>query len=204
MWKTLLPLSIRQKNITAVLILVFFGNAVASNSSEILVLSYSWSKEAMKEQGVDVDFFELSDINPTEAFGQRDQRCRPKASREAGDENDKGSGGKIHWPVSCGVRWVEQFVYRAKIKNSSLKEIRSISWDYIFLEPSTGRELSRHSFRSLENVPSGQVATLAGLSTRPPTEVVTVEMLLRGLNSTYTERVNIVEIDFADGTHWRN
>jgi hypothetical protein len=95
-----------------------------------------------------------------------------------------------------------EFVYMVRIRNSGPKKIKAILWDYVFVEPQTGIELGRHTFVSESELSPGKIKTLLATSTRPPTRVISVRMLIDNDSGTYGEQVAIKRIIYSDGSVW--
>ena len=95
---------------------------------------------------------------------------------------------------------VNEFVYTVRVRNSGQRTIKSILWNYVFLDPNTGKELARHVFYSERQLAPGQTKTLIATSLRPPTRVITVEMLSSKEVETYREHVEIKQVEYADGS----
>ena len=93
--------------------------------------------------------------------------------------------------------------YLAKIKNTGVKTIRHIAWQYLFFDPETEVEVGQHRYRTKVNVRPGKTADLVGRSTTPPVGVVEVTKAKDGLRSKYSERVVIHSIEYDDGTIWQ-
>jgi len=95
-----------------------------------------------------------------------------------------------------------EFVYMVRIRNSGPKIIKAILWDYVFVDPQTGIELARHTFFSESELSPGRIKTLVASSTRPPSRVISVRMLIDNDSGTYGEQVSIKHIIYADGSVW--
>lgn len=95
------------------------------------------------------------------------------------------------------------YTYKATIRNTGVKTIRAIVWEYSFFDPDTQVEVGRHRFTRNITVRSGKTANLVGHSTKAPTGVVEVKKSGKELQSKYHERVVIQRIDYEDGTFWQ-
>lgn len=95
------------------------------------------------------------------------------------------------------------YLYEAKIKNTGVKTIRTIVWEYSLINPDTEVEAGRHRFTLNITVRSGKTVNLVGRSTKPPTGVVEVTKSGKELQSKYHERVVIQRIEYDDGTFWQ-
>ena len=46
--------------------------------------------------------------------------------------------------------------YKVRLKNLTEKKIKSIDWDYVFIEPNTQNEVARHEFTSDDGIEPGK------------------------------------------------
>jgi hypothetical protein len=90
-----------------------------------------------------------------------------------------------------------------RIKNASDKKIRSIAYDYVFIEPSTKEELKRYSRRAFHEINGNDTKWIwIGPEQNPPQQV-TLAGLHKDRRSAFDERVEIKCLLFTDGTGWR-
>jgi len=170
------------------------------------VVKFSWSKERI---GWERDPFggPIENFDETRAR-QRNERRIEDAKRGNSAEVDRirrearadaaNIAAKHKDPPS---RYV--FVYKATIKNTSAKAIKSIDWDYIFLERGTENELGRQQFTSEEKISAGKTKELVVTITKPPTKTISLTALNANERGTLDGRVILVRIDYADGTSWQ-
>lgn len=170
------------------------------------VVKFSWSKERI---GWASDPFSgpIENFDETRAR-QRNERRIEDAKRGNSAEVDRikrearadaaNIAAKHKDPPS---RYV--FVYKATVKNTSDKAIKSIDWDYIFLERGTENELGRQQFTSDEKISAGKTKELVVTITKPPTKTISLTALNNNERGTLDGRVILVRIDFADGTSWQ-
>jgi hypothetical protein len=93
------------------------------------------------------------------------------------------------------------YTYKSKIMNTGVKKISGIMWEYVLTEPSTGRELGRHQFRSKVSVGPGKRQTLYGYSTLSP--ISTVDARAAGEeNAQLSGQVVIKAIIYKDKSFW--
>jgi hypothetical protein len=119
----------------------------------------------------------------------------PIGDEPAGNQNLPAQGDP-------GVSSVH-YLYEAKIKNSGVKTIRAIVWEYSLFDPDTKLEVGRHQFTGNMTVRPGKTMNLVGRSTKPPTGVVEVAKAGKPLQSKYHERVVIQRVEYDDGTFWQ-
>ncbi|HYP25878.1 MAG TPA: hypothetical protein VE262_04090 [Blastocatellia bacterium] len=92
-------------------------------------------------------------------------------------------------------RVFEGYQYHATFKNTGTKTVKSITWNYIFTDPNTGKEAGRHTFISEKKIRPGKEVDLAEVSRRAPTLVVSAD-------KDFTQRAVIDRIEFTDGSVW--
>jgi hypothetical protein len=97
----------------------------------------------------------------------------------------------------------EYFRYTLRLRNGGGLPIASVTWDYVFRDPSTQAEIARIHFRSKTNVKPGRTKPLYGYTPLPPTHVVSVAQLRSGIGNGAGESVEIHRIIFADNTVWQ-
>lgn len=95
------------------------------------------------------------------------------------------------------------YLYEAKIKNTGVKTIRAIVWEYILFDPNTEVEVGHHRFTGNMIVRSGKTVNLIGRSTKPLTGVVEATNSGKDLQGKYHERVVIQRVEYDDGTFWQ-
>ena len=99
---------------------------------------------------------------------------------------------------------IKEYLYKAKVKNTGLKVIRLIGWNYLFTDSQTQKEIGRHQFYSVEKISPNKEKTLEGRSTSPPTKVVSAGALEKNARNPYNERIVINCVAYSDGSMWRH
>jgi len=95
------------------------------------------------------------------------------------------------------------FIYKTKLKNNSRSPITQLDWDYVFLERGTENELGRQQFTSDEQIGPGKTKELTVTLTSPPTKTVSVTSLNLEEHDRFTERIELVRVQYADGHVWQ-
>ena len=180
--------------------------AAPSDPSKTEVVKFSWTKERI---GWERDPF----AGPIENFDET--RARQRNERRIDDAKRGGSAevDKIKREAKADAaniaakhkqtpsRYV--FIYKTTIKNLSDKPIKSIDWDYVFLDRATETEIGRREFTSEEKISPGKSKELTVTITKPPTQTISVTALNTSERKSLMERVIVVRIDYADGTSWQ-
>ena len=173
---------------------------------EVEVVKFNWSKERI---GWERDPFSgpIENFDETRAR-QRNERRIEDAKRGNSSEVDRirreakadaaNIAAKHKEPPS---RYV--FVYKATVKNAGSKAIKSIDWDYVFLEHGTENEIGRQQFTSEEKISPGKSKELVVTITKPPTKTISLTSLNNNERGSLDGRVILVRIDYADGTSWQ-
>ena len=180
------------------------ANSVAAPGAE--VTKFNWSKERI---GWERDPFS----GPIENFDETRARQRNERRIEDAKRGNSAEIDKIRREAKADAaniaakhkdapsRYV--FVYKATVKNSSNKVIKSIDWDYIFLDRGTETETGRQQFTSEEKIAPGKTRELVVTISKPPTHTVSLTALNNKERASLDGHVIIVRIDYADGTSWQ-
>ena len=177
-----------------------------SDPSGIEVVKFSWAKERINWER-DPFGGPVENFDETRAR-QRNERRIEDAKRGGSAEVDKikrearadaaNIAAKHQQPPS---RYV--FVYKTTIKNLSDKPIKSIDWDYRFIDRATEEELGRREFTSEEKIGPGKSKELIVTITKPPTQTISLTALNSKERDALIEHVVVMRIDYADGTSWQ-
>ena len=181
--------------------------AIAGSPPEIEVVKFGWSKERV---GWERDPFG----GPIENFDE--MRVRARNERRILDAKRGGNTGevdRIEREARADAANIAKlrdekgpprygFMYKASVKNNSAKAIKSIDWDYIFLDAATGAELGRHQFTNDVKIGPGKSKELQVFISRPPTQTVSAYVLNNKERLGLGERILLVRIVYVDGTSW--
>ncbi len=114
------------------------------------------------------------------------------------------SKDETNLPTPQVPRIITEYLYKITVKNISAKAITQVNWDYIFTDPTTGKEVDRHHFQSRMKIPAHYKLTLSAFSASPPTKTVTVGALSsKDRERPFTEQVAITCVRYKDGTFWQ-
>jgi hypothetical protein len=95
------------------------------------------------------------------------------------------------------------YLYEARIKNTGVKTIRTIVWQYILFDAETNLEGGRHRFTGRVSLRSGKTANLVARTRTPPISIVQAGKSTKELPSKYTDLVVIDRIEYDDGSFWQ-
>jgi hypothetical protein len=191
----------------AVIFLVLLcAGVVCAQQSDIEVVKFSWSKERI---GWQRDPFS----GPIENFDETRARQRNEKRIEDAKRGSSSEIDKIRREAKADAANIEAkhadtpsryvFIYKATIKNAGSKAIKSIDWDYVFLDRGTENEVGRQQFTSEEKISPGKTKELVVTITKPPTKTISLTALNENERGTLDGHVIVVRIDYADGTSWQ-
>lgn len=177
------------------------------DSAEVQVVKFNWSKER-------VNWDQNPFGGPNESF--HEMQFRARAEKRASDARRANSpeAGKFEKDARTDAAIIQAerqrkgppryaFLYRTAIKNTSEKTIKEIDWDYIFLDASTGDELGRRQFTSVQNIGPGKSKELSVTLTAPPTQHISVYALDKKERTGLVEQVIIIRAKYSDGSVWQ-
>lgn len=95
------------------------------------------------------------------------------------------------------------YVYKIKVKNSGAKTIKTIDWEYQFLDPNSQEQVEQRTFTSGLRLAPGKTKVIEQRLSRKPTQVVSADQLGQKLRDQFTERVVINRIVYTDGSVWQ-
>jgi hypothetical protein len=177
------------------------------NTSAIKVIKFNWSKERL---GWESDPFR----GPVENFDEMRTRARNEKRIEDAKRGNPSEVDKIKGEARADAantarqhqntrsRYV--FLYKVTLKNASVKSIKSVDWDYVFLDANTGNEINRQQFTSEEKIGPGKTSELKVLLNRSPTRTISADALNNKEREGLSEQVVIVRVEYADGSVWQH
>jgi hypothetical protein len=95
------------------------------------------------------------------------------------------------------------FSYKVSFQNNGSKEIVAIDYDYIFYDAVSQEELGRREFRSEQKIAPGKTKEIKYLIPTPPARRISVHALNKKERDGLAERLELVQIEYADGTSWQ-
>ena len=178
----------------------------AQDASGVLALKHSWTKQ---RRGWEKDPFS----GPIENMDEMRARARAEKRIEDAKRGNPAEVDKLKREARADAAIVATqhrnkpsryvFVYKVTVKNTGLKTIKAVDWDYVFLDGSTENEIDRQQFTSEESVDPGKTRVLTVVVDRPPTKTISVEALNKRERDTLGEKVVIMRIEYADGSVWQ-
>jgi hypothetical protein len=95
-------------------------------------------------------------------------------------------------------RPIDLFRYRVNLKNTGIKIVKAIVWDYQASDTDEFVDPVHRMFRCTSKMKPNHSERFEGYSVLPPTRVITAS----GTKS-FSERVILNRIEYADGTSWQ-
>ena len=95
------------------------------------------------------------------------------------------------------------FSYKVAFQNTGSKEITAIDWDYVFYDMINEAELGRREFGSEQKIAPGKTKELKFFISAPPVRRISVQALEKNERAGLGERIELVRIQYADGTFWQ-
>ena len=77
----------------------------------------------------------------------------------------------------------------------------AVTWEYVFAENESGKELGRRRFISRERIRPGKAAHFKLRSAAPPTGSI-VAGANNSRSARFKEQIVILSVEYADGTKW--
>jgi hypothetical protein len=93
---------------------------------------------------------------------------------------------------------IDLFRYRVNLKNTGMKIVKTVVWDYQASDTDEFNDAVHRQFRCTAKMKPNQNQRFEGYSVLPPTRVVRAA----GAKS-FSERVILNRIEYADGTSWQ-
>jgi len=176
------------------------------DAPDVQVVKHSWSKERV---GWERDPF----AGPIENFDEMRVRTRNEKRIMDAKRGSSGESSKAERDALTDQALISAihkapparygFSYRVSFQNSSGKEITAIDWDYVFYDLSNETELGRREFGSEQKIAPGKTKEVKFFIAAPPVRRISVQALDKNERAGLGERVELVRVEYADGTFWQ-
>lgn len=191
------------------LMLFVFGSASSLSlaqdaGSDLTVLKFSWEKETIRRRA------SMASIASQDELVQQSQRDRQLAA--ARNNNDRLASTRIerenemrdqaNAKANQG-RSIDGYRYKVTLRNDGTKTIKSVDWDYVFIDQAAQQLVARHQFTSDETIKPGKTKEVYVLYLVPPVRSVSAERLASKEPLPYAEYVVIARVKFSDGSTWQ-
>jgi hypothetical protein len=197
---------VKAKLLVLVLILNSASAVGFSQSADggLVILKFSWGRERLNLRP------SVSPLASQEELIQRSQRERELAA--ARNASDRGRAGRIETQIINHDQAIAKatqtelprdgYRYKVTFRNDSMKTVKSIDWDYLFVDPITHEVVARHQFSSDENIKPGKSKGVDVLYLVPPVKTVNARLLNKKDAMPFTEQVVVARILYSDGSIW--
>ena len=170
------------------------------------VIKFSWEKERLRP---------MPSMAPLASQDELIQQSRREQQLSAArNTQQKGATSRIesqttnHQQAKIKAQQTELprdgYRYKVTLRNNGEKTIKSIDWDYYFIDPNTNQELSRHQFTSDETIKPGKSKEVTVLYLKPPVKTVDARSLKKSEKSAFAGRVVVARLQFSDGSIWQH
>lgn len=172
---------------------------------EVEIIKLGWSKVRLRPRPSLLPL-----VGPEELVRQSQREAQLSAARNA---NNQGAAGRIetqmknHEDATAKARQTPRpedgFRYTVTLRNNGSKTIKSIDWDYLFIDPTNRAEVSRHQFTSDETIKPGKTKEVGVLYEVPPVKTISAKLSDGKKPLPYEEQVVLMRIQYSDGSHWQ-
>ena len=180
---------------------------VAQNSSNIStppdtqILSKSWRREVINTK-LDADPFAANNQYRDRVFAQKQateyNAKKPDGQRAVQPKAPPSEKPSVEMPRGVSA----MYTYQAKVKNRGDKTIKSIEWEYVFLDPETKEEISRFQCVSKVKIGAGKSGDLIMSASTPPSNLIDARKTDKGQQQ-FIEQILISRIEYNDGSVWQ-
>lgn len=177
-----------------------------SADGDLVILKFNWERERLNLRP------SVSPLASQDELVQRSQRERDLAA--ARNASDRGRAGRIetqminHDEATAKARQTELprdgYRYKVTFRNDGVKTVKSIDWDYLFIDPATQQVVARHQFTSDETIRPGKSKGVNVLYLVAPVKTVKARLLNKKDPMPFTEQVVVARISYSDGTIWQH
>ncbi len=159
---------------------------------DLQIVKQSWSKDRINWEGDPL-------VTPVESYRATTYRIRNE--RRTGtplEERSKQVNREEQKESTKPPRYA--FTYKLMVNNVGTKTIKEIDWDYIFTDETTGEELGRRQFTSVEKIGPGKRKELVVRASAAPTSRVSVYSLDKNEKGGLVETILITRLLYDDDT----
>ncbi len=169
------------------------------------VLNFNWTRERIRQRPSMLPL-----ASPEELIRQSRSEAQLAAARNAANRGAAGRTEtqiKNHEDATVKARQTappeDGYRYTVKLRNGGGKTIKSIDWDYLFIDSATGQEAARHQFTSDDTIKPGKTKEVSVLYLTPPVKTISAKALGKKDTAPFQERVIVARILYSDGSVWQ-
>jgi len=166
---------------------------------DVMVLEKSWRKEPLSP-GIDSD-----------PLGQNEALIRQtnieKATIRKREDSLPNQPTEARMPIPpprpVARAAITNYVYKIKVQNNGPKTIKSVDWEYQFLDRQSLEVMGYRRITSDTKISPGKTKVLERRFSRQPTLLVRADSLEKKYQDQFTERLIIHRIQYTDGSVWQ-
>jgi len=179
----------------------------ATDAPDVQVLAHSWSKERVGWErdpfGGPIESFDEMRVRTRNEKRIMDAKRGGSSIESSKAERDALTDQALISAIRKAPRARYGFSYRVSFKNSGSREITAIDWDYVFYDLINQNELGRREFGSDQRIAPAKTRELKFFISAPPARRISVQALEKNERAGLGERIELVRIQYADGTSWQ-
>ena len=148
--------------------------------------------------------------NPLRGIQAREQEVAQQKADARANENRVRMGlptlpprVRVPTPETGRRGFFVTYIYEVKVRNTGVKGIRTLTWEYEFLEPGTEQVVGRLRMVSKINLSPGKTRNVVVRTADSPTGTVDATKADKKSSEQYAERIVIRSVSYADGSVWQ-
>ena len=179
----------------------------AVNAPDVQVVKHSWSKERVGWErdpfGGPIENFDEMRVRTRNEKRIMDAKRGGSSVESSKAERDALTDQALISAIHKAPRARYGFSYKVSFQNNGSKEITGIDWDYVFYDSISETELGRREFGSDQKIAPGKTKEFKFFISAPPARRISVNALNKKERDGLAERIELVSIQYADGTSWQ-
>lgn len=192
------------------LLLLVFGSAnlvpaLPQAAGEVSIIKFGWQRERISHRPSVAEFASAdalreqsrNEVRLANARNAADKGTVGRTETQINRQNEAEAKARQTTPPRDGYR------YKVTLRNDGQKAIKSIDWDYLFLDPLTHQEVAHHQFASDDTIKPGKSKEISVLYLVPPVKTISARMLNKEESIPFKEEVVLVRVFYSDGSVWQ-
>jgi hypothetical protein len=173
----------------------------ASDAGGLIVISQKWHRE-LRDSRLERDPVEETNDRMDQERRRRDVEQTNDTRRALGMPTLEVPTPELKNDTEPSREATASYVYEVKLRNASGKDISSITWEYVFLEIDSDKEVGRRRFESNEPIARGKTRDLVMRSAVPPTGTIDASKANIKTSEKYSQKIVILSVEYSDGSKW--
>jgi hypothetical protein len=179
---------------------------VEETKSPVVILDAGWLRDRRgSDQAVQSMAPAAAPTKADKNFERQKRINDPAGVRDPNADSLDSRGSELERIVqqSRQLPPVDGYTYQLRIHNVSAKVIRSIFWEYQFIQVGNTGNVTHRKFVCGGDIKPDRQKELEIFSLVGPSEVVNVKTMDKGAGDKFRAAVIINRVDYADGTFWQ-